>query len=703
MPTFEPLTTGPRWRPVVYHGPTFRPIPLRPDRVAFTRYGLARHRQDFIHQLTNGWHRAINRLKTLTGWLARRGAVIALAGGLLLGGSLPAHAQGNVMTVTQSDGADLTDGNGCSLSEAIINANDDAATFSDCPAGNGADTIVLDALVSFAEPVTAPYDTMQTAAPQITSEITIQGGLNQIIERSAADDTPEFRFFRNQYGTLTLDDVILQNGDAGNANGGAVLNVGGTLTLQNGTAIQSNRAEKGGGVHNMLGGTVILEDVFIAENSANQGGGIYSSYALDENINTVEIRYSTIAYNSGGGIESVQSDLSIYDVVLYSNSTTGNGGGLIVNGGTVSIQETSIDRNTAEIGGGGIALSNLTDFYMRDTVIVENTAGQFGGGMYLYNAGGQIEQSYILNNTAELNGGGLHHIGLYYEATLTLNETAIEENIANYGGGIFTSRSLSLIRSTLTANSAELGGGGIRFYHYLPFFDVNLTLEESTLLGNTTDGNGGGIEIQSALGMETTGTVTVTQSLLQQNSAAYAGGAIRATTAASITLENSTVSGNMATTGGGISLSATTTIDLTLTHVTMSENSATENADTLDTVSSRLTVNSSLLGNPAGNASDDCALDDTTVAGDGLSLISATDATCADIPHQGTIDLDAHLLPLTDNGGPTRTHALRDEPDNPALDSGSDATAQLVENVDQRGETRLDPDIGAFERTLDDD
>ena len=33
----------------------------------------------------------------------------------------------------------------CSLIEAIVNANNDAATFPDCAAGSGADTIVLPA------------------------------------------------------------------------------------------------------------------------------------------------------------------------------------------------------------------------------------------------------------------------------------------------------------------------------------------------------------------------------------------------------------------------------------------------------------------------------------------------------------------------------------------------------------------------------
>src|SRR5690348_6670925 len=48
------------------------------------------------------------------------------------------------ITVTTSNPNIAADGQ-CSLIEAIVNANNDAATHPDCPAGSGADTIVLPA------------------------------------------------------------------------------------------------------------------------------------------------------------------------------------------------------------------------------------------------------------------------------------------------------------------------------------------------------------------------------------------------------------------------------------------------------------------------------------------------------------------------------------------------------------------------------
>ena len=62
-----------------------------------------------------------------------------------------------------------------------------------------------------------------------------------------------------------------------------------------------------------------------------------------------------------------------------------------------------------------------------------------------------------------------------------------------------------------------------------------------------------------------------------------------------------------------------------------------------------------------------------------------------------TIQDDPRLLPLADNGGATRTHALR--PDSPAIDAGNNSASL---NDDQRGPgfprvLGTAADIGAFE------
>src|SRR5262245_43122986 len=68
----------------------------------------------------------------------------SLAGAALLLALGQGVATAATITVTTNNPNIASDGQ-CSLIEAIVNANNDAATHPDCPAGSGADTIVLPA------------------------------------------------------------------------------------------------------------------------------------------------------------------------------------------------------------------------------------------------------------------------------------------------------------------------------------------------------------------------------------------------------------------------------------------------------------------------------------------------------------------------------------------------------------------------------
>jgi len=89
-----------------------------------------------------------------------------------------------------------------------------------------------------------------------------------------------------------------------------------------------------------------------------------------------------------------------------------------------------------------------------------------------------------------------------------------------------------------------------------------ITLTNSTVSGNTANNNGGGIFNNFG------GTVTLTNSTVSGNTANYGGGIINDGT---MTLTNSTVSGNTATFDGGGILNART---MTLTNSTVSGNTA---------------------------------------------------------------------------------------------------------------------------------
>ena len=142
------------------------------------------------------------------------------------------------------------------------------------------------------------------------------------------------------------------------------------------------------------------------------------------------------------------------------------------------------------------------------------------------------------------------------------------------------------------------------------------------------------------------------------------------------------MSGNTAALGGGGIVNTGTA---TLTNVTVSGNTAANSGGGIVHVDSTLTLKNSIT---AGNSAADC---DGAVTSLGNNIDG--DGTCNLLAGGDLPGVDPLLGPLTDNGGPTQTHALL--PGSLAIDMGDD-TAAL--GIDQRGFPRVgQSDIGAFE------
>ena len=199
------------------------------------------------------------------------------------------------------------------------------------------------------------------------------------------------------------------------------------------------------------------------------------------------------------------------------------------------------------------------------------------------------------------------------------------------GGGIFNAGTLTLTRCQVTGSTATSGGGAL----------TNATggianIVSSTLFGNSAD-SGGAIDNQ--------GTLTIVNSTISGNEATANGGGIDSQ-AGTTTITNATVAENSAATGGGIANSAT----VTLLNTIVADNSATTDADFSGTVVSS-----------------------------GTNLIGSVGASTGWIASD-LVDTDPLLGPLQDNTGGTLTHALLI--DSPAIDAGTDTEAPTE---DQRG------------------
>ncbi|WP_442215303.1 beta strand repeat-containing protein, partial [Specibacter sp. RAF43] len=290
---------------------------------------------------------------------------------------------------------------------------------------------------------------------------------------------------------------------------------------------------------------------------------------------------------SGGGIHNTTGVLTISDAAVTGNtataSTTLTGGGGIYNGnGTVRISDSTVSSNaatgtgnTAASGGGGGIYNGTGTLTISDSAVSGNTtaaSGSLKGGGGIYNATGTLEilQSEVSNNTSTGTGnaGGIFGLG---GGTVTIADSTVSNNTASYYvGGINSRGLLSITRSTVSDNTTERNyGGGISNY------GGTLILADSTMSGNSAmganTGKGGAIYNR--------GPATVINSTLYGNSATFGGG-ISNVASGALTVTNSTLADNTATReGGGYRWEGGT---ITISKTILSASTCTANSVTLD-------------------------------------------------------------------------------------------------------------------------
>jgi CSLREA domain-containing protein len=240
----------------------------------------------------------------------RRG-LLAAAVVAVLAGPAASPAVASTITVNTTSDTLVTDGS-CSIREAIINANDDAATWPDCAAGSGADTIILPAgtiTLAIPNPVTSPccLDSDQVSAwgdLDIGSSMTIVGDpAGTIIDGNALDrifdvnpDTDELPETVTPSITVSISALTITNGRQ-NQSGAVRINARATVAMDRCTVSNSNAwADDGGGIFLFADGALTLTNSTISGNQALiMGAGVRGD-------GTLSIVNSTITGNSTGPV-----------------------------------------------------------------------------------------------------------------------------------------------------------------------------------------------------------------------------------------------------------------------------------------------------------------------------------------------------------------------------------------------------------------
>lgn len=478
------------------------------------------------------------------------------------------------------------------------------------------------------------------------------------------------------------------------------LNLDGVIVKGN-RALGSNAA--GAGVYVTRGITTIANSQFIenrcvdANNRPSRGAGISSD-------NDVSVSDSVFRNNIGHVIHVLRGfGNDPADVLLTRTEITNNNGmALMAEGivsGSVELIQSTINKNSS----GGILAWNGS-LIVADSVITNN-GGDVGSSSGLSTGGDStVIRSTISGNRA--NGGGGLWGGKHIVVTdsFITNNHSLSESDRDGGGGIF--------QYSVNANTpgAPIPGGG------------TLTITRSVIGNNTSASDGGGIK--------TNAQVTITDSLISANHSMGRGGGIFGNYNSNLTLIRSTVDGNTAVgwrqTGAGIYSYG----DVAVKYSTISNNHGATNQGTFGGIVAKNVslLNATISGNSRGGVqarnidarhstitqntgtglyAPTVSLDHTIVAGNIFSYQYESDVYFQNLQARySQIALGGQYLgPLANNGGPTKTHALLfGSPARNAGDPNLRPGRNGAPEFDQRGApfTRVDSpvDIGAYEEQL---
>jgi hypothetical protein len=312
---------------------------------------------------------------------------------------------------------------------------------------------------------------------------------------------------------------------------------------------------------------------------------------------------SLVSVNNGTLV--IQTGSKITGVHLKDNMVYG--GGVSVNGGVFTMEGGAISGNTAAIGGvyvdsgtftmiggeisdntstatsgsgGGVSVSANGTFIMLGGKIIGNNADAYGdtglgGGVWLANgstftmSGGEIS-----GNRATRSGGGVY---VSANAVFTMLDGKISDNttIDRDGGGVYVANdgTFNMNGGEISSNTCGQNGGGVSVYGASAAFNMNGgTIGGTGSKGNTINGSGSGGGVYVELGK--------------------------------FTMSGGSVSGNTASSGGGVYLYDNSTF--TMTGGEVSENKAANNGGGVFLAGGNVSTfnmsgNASVFGNTANN------------------------------------------------------------------------------------------------------
>ena len=407
----------------------------------------------------------------------------------------------------------------------------------------------------------------------------------------------------NIYDSVFSDNAMTANSTGQGTSGAIKLQDGAEANITNSYFVNNRNEVNSAGAIGMQDGVkaVINNTVFDSNYAAASGGALYVF----------------------GDDSQAGSDVDIIGSTFKNNTTDAYGGAIALNkeGSTADIESTSFNENIADINGGAISVNANNTLNVTDSIFNKNNAAQSGGAITTAGTttitGSTFEgnTSDVVFATAADGGGAIYATG----GTLNISgDTTFTSNKTNAAGGaINVAAGSATIRDTKFENNESALGGAINAYN-----DTVVNIYNSEFINNTSTDNSTGGDDGGAI--YNLGTMLVDGSTFEGNGADdsdtnSSGGAIENGAHGTLTVNNSTFTGNTAYQAGAVMTNGGET---DITGSTFTGNSAVAAGGAISTISggTATVTGSTFTGNSAGTNGG-------AVHNSGGSTITITDST----------------------------------------------------------------------------
>mmetsp|Transcript_2381 Transcript_2381/g.8538 ORF Transcript_2381/g.8538 Transcript_2381/m.8538 type:complete len:937 (-) Transcript_2381:503-3313(-) len=372
----------------------------------------------------------------------------------------------------------------------------------------------------------------------------------------------------SELGTLTLSaDCYLQAGSAGRG-GMMFLDREAQVSVSNSTLISGGATEGGliyggeGAVVTIVGSLMrqsIFDTSLVMETASpvdvmnvslpSNGGGIRADGM--QMVSLAKVQISGFSCLDKGGFLSSEGTLALelHDIDAFGN-TAGRGGFAYVGSGQEEAVTTELRCSDATFRShealyGGVLYASGSVEATVDSVVFRDGMATDGAGLFIDSQSvvAWNGNSDFVNNSAKDLGGGLH-AALGASVTFGGSSRFVGNTAATAGGGIYASfAQISLANTTLMENYAEFGGGAFAFNSRLSASTAHFVDNWSLIGGGlmlkavpVDQSDGPVVQSNTAEGVGNETTFDVLQLIMENNSALCYGEAISTFGACTVSL-----------------------------------------------------------------------------------------------------------------------------------------------------------------------